>query len=151
MDTIKWNEIKFRLAFEVLRLVYLFVGIGGVIGSLLRYLLSNLILNIWGEGFPIGTFLINLSGAFLLGLITSSLVIPKKLHPNLLAAISTGVIGSYTTFSTFCLETVQLIESEHYFKGFLYIFISLLGGLLLVRMGNQLGEQAIKKRAGNSS
>src|SRR6476660_2371520 len=105
MKVIKCWNVKIKLIFvvyEVLRLVYLLVGIGGVIGSLLRYLVSMLSMNLWGEGFPISTLLINLTGSFLLGVVTSRLVIPKKLHPHLLTALTTGVIGSYTTFSTFC-------------------------------------------------
>lgn len=130
---------------EVFCLVYLFVGMGGIIGSLLRYILSLLAVDFLGNGFPIGTILINLSGSFLLGWFSSTYVIPKKMHPYIIAAISTGIIGSFTTFSTFCLETVQLIEADEYMKGFLYLFISLIGGLLFVRMGLDFGEQCVKK------
>jgi CrcB protein len=131
---------------EVFRLVYFFVGIGGIAGSLLRYLLSILAVDIWGKEFPLGTLLINLLGAFILGWLTSRLVVPKKLPPYLLTALSTGVIGSFTTFSTFCIETVNLIESAHYIKGFLYMILSLFGGLSFVRLGINLGEQQLKKR-----
>lgn len=127
-------------------MVYFFVGIGGIVGSMLRYILSILAVDIWGKGFPLGTLLINLSGAFILGWLTSRVVVPKKLPPYLLTALSTGVIGSYTTFSTFCMETVNLIESADYIKGFFYIIISLIGGLFFVRMGMNLGEQQLKKR-----
>jgi fluoride exporter len=113
---------------------------------MLRYILSILAVDIWGKGFPLGTLLINLSGAFILGWLTSRLVVPKKLPPSLLTALSTGVIGSFTTFSTFCIETVNLIESAHYIKGFLYMILSLLGGLFFVRLGINLGEQQLKKR-----
>jgi fluoride exporter len=129
----------------VLGLIYWFVGVGGVLGSLFRFLLSTLAVNIWGREFPIGTLLINLSGAFLLGWFSSAFVFPKKLHPNLIAALTTGVIGSYTTFSTFCLETVQLIESGDYLSGMFYVGISLFGGLLLVKLGITLGDQRLKK------
>jgi CrcB protein len=126
-------------------LIYLFVGIGGILGSLLRYTLSILAVNIWGKGFPIGTLLINLAGAFTLGLFTSFFVTPKKLHPYLFTGISTGIIGSFTTFSAFSLETVHLIVIGNYILGFLYVFISLLGGLLFVRLGIIIGEQWSKK------
>jgi CrcB protein len=131
-------------------LIYFFVGIGGIVGSLLRYLLSYLALNIWGEGFPIGTLMINISGAFLLGWFSNAIVIPKKIHPNLIAALSTGVIGSYTTYSTFCMETVQLIESENYLKGFIYVGFSLLGGLFFVRLGKKLAVKKIIERGTNN-
>lgn len=122
-------------------MVYLFVGIGGIVGSLLRYILSFLAVQIWGRGFPIGTLLINLTGSFLLGWLTTKYILPKKLHPYLLTALSTGVIGSYTTFSTFCLDSVQLLKSDRYFLGFIYIFMSFIGGLLFVRLGLSVGER----------
>jgi CrcB protein len=125
-------------------MVYLLVGIGGVVGSVLRYLLSILAMNLWGVGFPIGTLFINLTGSFLLGLVTSQLVIPKKLHPHLLTALTTGVIGSYTTFSTFSYETVHLIESKEYLVGFIYLFISIIGGLFFVRIGIDFRKQEKK-------
>src|SRR4051812_11111190 len=116
-------------------MVYFFVGIGGIIGSLLRYFLSNVALNLWGKGFPIGTLLINLTGAFFLGWLTSRFAESKKFPPAIYIGVSTGIIGSYTTFSTFCLEIVRLLEAESYIKGFLYLISSILGGLLLVRLG----------------
>jgi CrcB protein len=126
------------------RMVYLLVGIGGVFGSLLRYFFSIFAMYLWGGGFPIGTLLINLTGAFLLGLVISQLVIPNKLPPILLTALTTGVIGSYTTFSTFSYETVYLLESKEYLWGFLYMFISIVGGLFFVRVGMRVRKQEKK-------
>ncbi|MFJ5715240.1 fluoride efflux transporter CrcB [Neobacillus sp. NPDC093127] len=126
-------------------MVYFLVGLGGIAGSLLRYGLSFLAVHIWGKDFPIGTLLINLSGAFFLGWITSHFVHAKKLHPNLVTALSTGVIGSYTTFSTFCLETVHLFEENDYLFGFLYIASSLLGGLLFTHLGIQSGRNGVRR------
>ncbi|MBI0575945.1 fluoride efflux transporter CrcB [Neobacillus cucumis] len=127
-------------------MVYLFVGMGGIIGSLLRYGLSLLAVNIWGERFPIGTLLINLTGAFLLGWFTSRFGQSKKLHPYFITAFSTGVVGSYTTFSTFCLETVRLMEAEAYIKGLIYVLFSLFGGLLFVKMGQNFGNETGKAK-----
>lgn len=122
-------------------MVYLFVGIGGMIGSVIRYLLSTAAAGLMDETFPFGTLFVNLTGAFLLGWITNKFVSLKKLPPLLLTALTTGVIGSYTTFSTFCLETIKLMEQGQYLFSFLYILISLLGGLLFVRIGLKMGEQ----------
>jgi fluoride exporter len=126
-------------------LIYFFIGIGGIVGSLLRYFLSIIASGLWGKGFPFGTLLINLSGSFILGWFSSRFLVPKKLHPYILSAISTGIIGSYTTFSTFCIEAVHLIENEAYIKGFLYVITSLFGGLLFVRMGMELGKRKLIK------
>ncbi|WP_312472676.1 fluoride efflux transporter CrcB [Neobacillus sp.] len=122
-------------------MVYFYVGLGGIIGSLLRYSLAIIAVDFWGKGFPLGTLIINLSGAFLLGWITTHFVFPKKLHPYFLTALTTGVIGSYTTFSTFCLETVHLIEANEDILALLYILSSFLGGLFFVKLGSTIGEK----------
>ena len=127
-------------------LIYFLVGLGGVVGSLLRYLLSVFAVVVWGKEFPIGTLLINLTGSFLLGFMTNHVVSSNKLHPYLFTALTTGVIGSYTTFSTFCFETVHLLETGKYIFGFLYLIVSLFGGLFLVKAGMLLSEQANKSR-----
>jgi fluoride exporter len=125
-------------------LIYFFVGIGGIIGSLLRFLLSTIAFDLWGKGFPFGTLLINLTGSFVLGWFTTKYILLKKLPPYLSSALSTGVIGSYTTFSTFCVETIHLVENNEYLKGLLYVFISLIGGLLFVRLGMSAGSRSLK-------
>ncbi|MEH7075357.1 fluoride efflux transporter CrcB [Neobacillus drentensis] len=127
-------------------MLYFYVGLGGVAGSLLRYLLSVIAVELWGKAFPIGTLFINLSGAFLLGFITTHFVGSKRVHPYLITALTTGVIGSYTTFSTFSVETVQLLESGKFALGLLYLFVSLIGGILLVRAGMKLSQQTKKWR-----
>jgi fluoride exporter len=122
------------------------VGLGGIAGSLLRYFLSAIAGHFGGEEFPIGTLLINLSGALLLGWVSNQLVISKKLPPYLLTALTTGVIGSYTTFSTFCYETVHLFDTGEFLYGFLYLFVSLFGGLLFVSAGMHLSKLGKKSR-----
>lgn len=128
-------------------MIYLFVGLGGIVGSLFRYLLSVLAVVIWGKEFPIGTLFINLTGALLLGFITNQLVGSKNFHPYLYTALTTGVIGSYTTFSTFCYETVHLLETGNYIFGVLYLLCSLFGGLFFVKVGMKLSEQAKRSRS----
>ena len=127
-------------------MLYFYVGLGGVAGSLLRYLVSVIATGLWGTEFPIGTLFINLSGAFLLGFITTHFVNSNRVHPYFITALSTGVIGSYTTFSTFSVETVHLFESGKYIHGLLYLIVSLIGGLLLVRAGMKLSEQTKRTR-----
>ena len=121
-------------------MAYLFVGIGGVIGSLARFLFGKLAMDIWGGGFPVGTLVINLFGAFLLGWMTSRFTKLKKINPNLYIGLTTGIIGSFTTFSTLSVETVKLLESGELIRAFFYILISLFGGLLMVRAGNLMGK-----------
>lgn len=125
--------------------MYLLVGIGGITGSLLRYSLSLLTVQLWGEGFPIGTIMINLSGSFLIGWFTSKYVASKKLSPSIISFFSTGCIGSFTTFSTFSLESILLIAAGLYLKAFVYVIVSLFGGLFFVKLGLNLGAQREKE------
>jgi CrcB protein len=127
-------------------LIYLFIGIGGIVGSLLRYCLATVTSYLWNEDFPLGTLLINVTGAFLLGWFTNRFVVRQKLHPYFLTAFTSGVVGSYTTFSTFCVDTVKLIEQGAYISGLLYMAASLFGGLLFVKLGMRLGEKNSKRR-----
>lgn len=120
-------------------MIYLYIGLGGIAGSLLRYFVSILTIYLWNPEFPLATLTINLTGSFLLGWFLSKFSASKKLSAEMISMISTGVIGSYTTFSTFCLESIHLIEAEMYLECFLYIFVSLVGGLILVRIGGYLG------------
>ncbi|WP_251553743.1 fluoride efflux transporter CrcB [Neobacillus muris] len=126
-------------------MVYLFVGMGGVIGSLLRYGISLLTAHIWEGAFPLGTLIINLSGAFALGWVTSRLSNSKRIPSQLLTGLTTGVIGSYTTFSTFCLETIHLMEEAYYTLAIIYLALSFIGGILLVRTGAAVGGGSNKE------
>lgn len=120
-------------------MVYLFVGLGGVIGSLLRYIVV-LISNSWSVvGFPFGTLTANLMGSFIIGWFTSGIVPLKKFPTRLKTAIATGMIGSFTTFSTFSVETVSMLERNDILLAILYISVSIAGGLSLVQLGDRIG------------
>jgi fluoride exporter len=125
----------------VVSLLYLFIGIGGIVGSLLRYSVSIMTIDIWNPGFPVATLTVNLVGSLLLGWCSSCFQKLNKVPSYIKTSITTGLIGSFTTFSTFCLETIQLIESGDYLVAFIYIFISFFGGLLFVKLGVKLGSQ----------
>ncbi|ALC90250.1 hypothetical protein AM500_10995 [Bacillus sp. FJAT-18017] len=125
---------------------YLFVGLGGAIGSLLRYILSGL--NVPELVFPIGTLAINLSGAFFLGWFTARLLSPGKINANWAGFFTTGVTGSFTTFSAFCLETVLLLEKGHFLIASFYLLLSLAGGLGLVSLGTSIDKNQAEKAGG---
>lgn len=125
---------------------YFLVGLGGIFGALLRYLLGIMIPSIWSHSFPMATLIINLSGCFLLGWFTTYLFQLKILHPHIVSAIGTGFVGAFTTFSTFSVETVQLITSQKWGFAITYIFISFFGGLLFTGMGYQSGSAAWNRR-----
>lgn len=109
------------------------VGIGGFVGAILRYLISDVIPQV--NGFPLATLLINLFGSFLLAYILTAGVKKWQLHPTVILGIGTGLIGSFTTFSTFSVETLHLIENHAYILAAIYILLSLVGGFTLSFIG----------------
>jgi len=86
---------------------YLVVGLGGFIGANSRYILGQWAAAKWGSAFPYGTFIINITGCFILGLF-ATLTARFAWNDNLRLLIAIGFVGAYTTFSTFEYETLQL-------------------------------------------
>ena len=114
-------------------MIYLFVGIAGSLGAILRYLIGiSLFTN---SSFPYATLSINLIGSFLLAWLTTRFFKRTSLSPVIATAIGTGFVGSFTTFSTLSVETVQLFQRGAIGLGVLYVFISIVGGLLMSRLG----------------
>jgi CrcB protein len=114
------------------------VGIAGFFGAISRYLINLAEPSIHSQNFPYGTLLINLSGCFIAGL---SLGLATKLNPELkqyLSLIIIGFIGSYTTFSTFGVDTLSLIDSNSLMKAMLNIATNVIGGVLMVWFGRIL-------------
>lgn len=114
------------------------VGIAGSLGSLARYLLGRFVVERVNIRFPLGTFLINISGAFLIGLIFA-LTAHKVIRPELQLFLATGFLGGYTTFSTMNWEGVQLARGGDSFLSLAYLAGSCLLGLLAATLGLLLG------------
>jgi fluoride exporter len=123
----------------VFSLVYIGVGLGGLVGSLLRYFVSLTAGGMLNNGFPVGTLLVNLAGSLFLGWFTSKVAARSRMNPLLSASIGTGLTGSFTTFSTFSMETLMLIESGRIGLGIVYVLLSSAGGLLLAAAGFKVG------------
>lgn len=112
------------------------VGIGGFIGTVCRYLIG--LLPIEPEsGFPVKTLAINVSGAFLIGIITALAAKNKSISPQLILMLKVGICGGFTTFSTFAYETTDLMQNGRIGTAFVYVIISVLVGVLAV-FGAQL-------------
>jgi fluoride exporter len=112
------------------------IAAGGALGAILRFLVSSGIYQWLGRGFPYGTLAVNIIGSFLLGLLTEGLVIQRiALGVDYRAAILIGFIGAFTTFSTFSLETLYLLEQGQTIKALGNIFISITACLLAVWLG----------------
>lgn len=108
----------------------LLVGLGGAIGSILRYLIGHIhVSEIFM--FPIKTFLMHISGCFLIGLIVA-IAVKHNVSEKAMLFLKIGFCGGFTTFSTFSLETAHLLKHGHYFVGILYIFLSLLVGICVI-------------------
>jgi fluoride exporter len=88
------------------------IGAAGAVGALARYHLQGLVHRLYAGAFPLGTFVVNISGCFLLGLLFSALTERFTVSGDLRGALTVGFLGAYTTFSTFALETVGLGEAE---------------------------------------
>jgi len=89
---------------------FLWICLGGATGSGLRYLVSGWVLRLAGDSFPFGTLSVNLLGSFLLGGLMHVGLSTEALSPTLRIAAATGLLGSFTTYSTFSYETMRLLQ-----------------------------------------
>jgi len=121
-------------------MTYIYVGIAGACGAMLRYFIGMTLLT--GRAFPWATLMTNLAGSFILAWLATSLFKRVSISPTMATAISTGFVGSFTTFSTFSVETVELFENQQFVLGVVYVFISIVGGLLMSGLGFKTGKGA---------
>jgi fluoride exporter len=119
---------------------YWAVGLGGFLGSIARFWLGSFITYRMGARFPYGTFVINISGSFLIGLVVTLLAERAHWSPNLLYLIPIGFIGAYTTFSTFELEVFRSARSGDLLLALLYLVLSVTVGFIAVWLGVVTGQ-----------
>lgn len=117
------------------------VGIGGIIGALLRYWIGTTFAPVSPGAFPLGTFMANMIGSFCLAWLTSAAAQTKAIPQWLVTGIGTGMIGAFTTFSTFSVETARLLQGHYYKTAVFYVLISLLLGWVLAYSGYTLGKR----------
>jgi fluoride exporter len=99
-------------------LSYLLIGIGGAIGSVVRFWVSGLIATRFGQTFPLGTLVVNVTGSFVIGLF-AALSEPEGrwlINPSLRQFFMIGICGGYTTFSSFSLQTLTLVQEGEWFR-----------------------------------
>ncbi|HKM45673.1 MAG TPA: fluoride efflux transporter CrcB [Dysgonamonadaceae bacterium] len=117
----------------------LLVGVGGGVGSMLRYLTSRLSARfISSQWALVGTFIVNVVGCFIIGLLAGWLLFNVNKSQQLPLLLVTGFCGGYTTFSAFAFENVQLLQSGHIIYSILYIVASVSIGLSAVWGGMKL-------------
>ncbi len=117
-----------------------FIGIGGFVGAILRYLTDTGVKKIFPDmSFPLGIFVCNVLGCFLMGLL-ATLLADATISENLKASILIGILGSYTTFSTFSKNSLDLFMNNQYLPAFLNIFLSVGIGIIFVFLGMLLAK-----------
>ncbi|MFN2593379.1 MAG: fluoride efflux transporter CrcB [Actinomycetota bacterium] len=112
----------------------LWVGVAGFFGAMARYGVAGLVSRV-DESFPWGTFVINVSGCFVLGFLVALFTHHLVVHPDLRIALTVGFLGAYTTFSTFALETFELGETHDVGLAVLNVGLSVTTGLAAVWLG----------------
>ncbi|HLR63495.1 MAG TPA: fluoride efflux transporter CrcB [Lentibacillus sp.] len=130
---------------KVINMNVLLVMIGGFFGAISRFAMGGWIYT--NNGFPLGTLLINLIGCFLLGWFLTFVSQKEKIKSEITLIIGAGFVGSFTTFSTFSLETINLFQRGFMLQGILYILATVILGLAFTYLGSKLALP--KERTGD--
>lgn len=116
--------------------IAIFIGFGGAVGAVIRYWLGSYIMADANKYFPFGTLLVNIIGCLAIGYCFAYFQTEEcKLSESFKLAISAGLLGGLTTFSTFSLDTLVLIQNEQVFKAAINVVASVVVGLLAVLVG----------------
>ena len=117
------------------------IAAGGAVGAVLRHFTNNAVLHVLGHGFPWGIFVANILGSFIMGLMISAFAHVYEPSQTMRAFLTVGMLGAFTTFSTFSMDTVLLLERGQLMTAAAYVIGSvtlaiggLFAGMMLVRM-----------------
>jgi fluoride exporter len=116
----------------------LLVGLGGATGSVLRYMVSSATAKYYAASFPLATFIVNVAGCFLAGLLFGMMSEETPANQQLKFLLITGFCGGFTTFSAFALENVKLMSSGNVMLPIAYTLVSIITGFLAVWIGLSL-------------
>ncbi|MCL1065543.1 fluoride efflux transporter CrcB [Shewanella olleyana] len=116
----------------------MFVALGGSIGAVFRYVISILMLQLFGSSFPFGTLLVNILGSFLMGIVYAIGLETSHLSPEIKAMVGVGLLGALTTFSTFSNETLLLMQEGLFVKAILNVLLNVILCIFMVYVGQQL-------------
>ena len=118
----------------------LIIGLGGFVGAVSRYGLALWIGQRWGRSFPLGTFVINVSGSFLIGLLMTLMAERFTVNPQWRLLLVVGFLGAYTTFSTFEYETGALLKDGEWTFAMLNIILSVVVGFIALKLGEVIAK-----------
>jgi CrcB protein len=119
------------------------VAAGGMIGAVLRYLINVAAVKLAGHGFPIGTLIVNVLGSFAMGALVAAMALSWSVSQEVRLFLAVGLLGSFTTFSTFSLDVYTLFERQAYGPLFAYV----LGSFGLSLFGLMLGLAVVRRLA----
>ncbi len=120
----------------------LWIGFAGAVGAIMRVLIGQIVPDV--SGFPFSTLTVNIGGTFLLCLIITGACRKLSAHKDLQDIVTTGFLGSFTTFSALSIETVMLIEEGQLILAGLYVTFSVIGGLSAGLLGFYLGSKKVR-------
>ena len=118
----------------------LVIGCGGFLGAISRYMVSGWAYTIFGTGMPYGTLIVNIVGSFLLGIVAQLILAGNFLTATASSFLGIGFLGAFTTFSTFSVQTLELLESGSPLKALLNILLNLLLCLIGAWGGLSIGR-----------
>ncbi|HEX8524222.1 MAG TPA: fluoride efflux transporter CrcB [Tepidisphaeraceae bacterium] len=122
--------------------VYAGIALGGAVGAMARHLVGMMCLHLLGARFPVGTFVINITGSFFLGWFITMTGEKMQVSEVARIAVATGFVGAYTTFSTYMFESNALLTSGNTMKGIVNMVGSVVVGLLAVKLGIWVAQRA---------
>ena len=123
------------------------VALGSAVGGVARVVLGNAVQTRAGGAFPMGTFVVNVTGSLLLGFLMRYTLAAPSVSPEMRAMLTTGLCGGYTTFSTFSYETLTLIEAGDYRRASLYAALSVVLAIVATLVGVSIAGEVLRARA----
>jgi CrcB protein len=122
---------------------FLLICLGGAVGTGARYALSTWCRDLFGPAFPVGTLAVNVIGSFLLGVIMYVGLNSEILSPTARLTLGTGVMGGFTTYSSFNYETLQLLRDRDYRMGAVNLLVTLIACFVAGLLGLALGRRIV--------